>query len=47
MTMFQQNFKNNVKDEVMRDKRFVENFKMMIEMTIDLKNKLYKQIIKQ
>lgn len=31
----------------MRNKHFIENFKTLIEITINLNNKLYKQIIKQ
>ena len=31
----------------MRDKRFIENFKIMIEMIIDLNNKLYERTLKK
>ena len=47
MIMFRQNFKNNVKNKIMRDEKFVQNFKIMIKMIIDLNNKLYEQMLKK
>ena len=47
MIIFRQNFKNNVKNKMMRDKQFIENFKIMIEMIIDLNDKLYEQTLKK
>ena len=47
MTMFRRGFKNNVKNEMMRNERLVENFKIMIEMTIDLNDKLYERVMKK
>ena len=47
MTMFRQELKNNVKDEIMRDERNYENFAKFIEIVIDLNDKLYKRIMKK
>lgn len=47
MTIFRQDLKNNVKNEMMRDGRIIQNLKTMIKMTIDLNNKLYERIIKK
>ena len=47
MIMFRQNFKNNVKIEMMRDERFIKNFKIMFEIVIDLNDKLYEQTLKK
>lgn len=45
--MFKKKFKNNIKNKIIRNKYFVKNFKTIIEITINLNDKLYKQIIKQ
>jgi hypothetical protein len=47
MTMFRREFKNNVKDEMIRDEKFIEDLNIMIEMTIDLDDKLYEQAMKR
>ena len=47
MIMFKRNFKKNVKDELMRDERFIENLKTLIEIVIDLNDKLYERAIKR
>ena len=47
MTMFRRGLKNSVKNELMRDGRRVENLKTLIEMTIDLNDKLYKRAIEK
>ena len=47
MTMFRRGLKNSVKNELMRDERFIENLKTLIEVTINLNNKLYERIIEK
>ncbi len=47
MTMFRRELKNNVKNEMMRDEKFIEDLSIMIEMTIDLDDKLYEQVMKR
>jgi hypothetical protein len=47
MTMFRRELKNNVKNEMMRNEKFIENLNIMIEMTIDLDDKLYKRVMKR
>jgi Arc/MetJ family transcription regulator len=47
MTMFRRELKNNVKNEMMRDERLIENLNIMIEMTIDLDDKLYERAMKR
>ena len=39
--MFRQKLKNSVKNKLMRDDQLIENFKTLIEVTIDLNDKLY------
>ena len=46
MILFRRNFKNNVKNKMMRDKRFIEDLRI-IEMTIDLNDKLYEWTLKK
>ena len=47
MTMFRRELKNNVKNELMRDKTIIINFEIMIERTIDLNDRFYKQVMKK
>ena len=47
MIMFKKNFKKNVKNELMRDERFIKNLETLIEIAIDLNDKLYERIIKR
>jgi hypothetical protein len=47
MTMFRRELKNNVKNEMIRDERFIEDLSIMIEMTIDLDDKLYERAMKR
>ena len=43
--MFKRNFKNNVKNKLMRYEETIENFKKLIEAIIDFDDKLYEKII--
>ncbi len=45
--MFQQNLKNNLKDEIMRDEKRISDMFNLIEIVIDLDNKLYKRAMKK
>ncbi len=45
--MFQQNFKNNLKDKIMRNKKILNNIFNFIKVIIDFNNKLYKRVIKK
>ncbi len=45
--MFRQDFKNNLKNEIMRDNKFISDIFNLIEVVIDFDNKLYKRIIKK
>ena len=45
--MFQQDFKNNFKNKIMRNNKFINNIFDFIEIIIDFDNKLYKTIIKK
>ncbi len=45
--MFQQNLKNNLKNEIMRDEKTFNDMFDLIEVVIDFDNKLYKRIIKK
>ena len=47
MTMFRKKLKNNVKDEIMRDERDYESLAELIEIVIDLDNKLYERVMKK
>jgi len=47
MTMFRQNFKNNLKNKIMYNNKFISNIFDLIEVIIDLDNKLYKRVIKK
>ncbi len=45
--MFRQNLKNNLKNEIMRDDKFISDIFNLIEVVIDFDNKLYKRTIKK
>ena len=45
--MFRQDFKNNLKNKIMRNKRIFNNIFNLIEVIIDFDNKLYKKVIKK
>ncbi len=45
--MFRRNLKNNLKNKIMRDDKFISDMFDLIEVIIDFDNKLYKRIIKK
>ncbi len=45
--MFRRDFKNNFKDEIMRDDRSINDMFDLIEVVIDLDDKLYKRAMKK
>ncbi len=45
--MFRQDFKNNLKNEIMRDEKILNDIFDFIEVVIDFDNKLYKKVIKK
>ena len=45
--MFQRDLKNNLKDEIMRDKKTFNDIFDLIEVVIDFDDKLYKRTIKK
>ncbi len=45
--MFRRNLKNNLKNEIMRDKRTFNDIFDLIKVVIDFNNKLYERIIKK
>jgi len=47
MTMFRRNLKNNLKNEIMRDKRTLNDMFDLIEVVIDLNDKLYERAMKK
>jgi len=47
MTMFRRDLKNNLKNEIMRDDRSISDMFDLIEVIIDLDDKLYKRAIKK
>jgi len=47
MTMFRQDLKNNLKNEIMRDDRSISNMFDLIEVIIDLDDKLYERVMKK
>jgi hypothetical protein len=47
MTMFRRDLKNNLKDEIMRDERFISDMFDLIEVVIDLDDKLYERTMKK
>jgi len=47
MTMFRQDFKNNFKDEIIRDNKFISDMFDLIKVVIDFNDKLYKRAMKK
>jgi hypothetical protein len=47
MTMFRRDLKNNLKNEIMRDGRSISDMFDLIEIAIDLDDKLYERAIKK
>jgi hypothetical protein len=47
MTMFRRDLKNNLKNEIMRDGRSINDMFDLIEVIIDLDNKLYEKTMKK
>ncbi len=45
--MFRQDFKNNLKNEIMRDEKTFSNMFNFIKIVIDFDDKLYKRAIKK
>ncbi len=45
--MFRQNFKNNLKNKIMRDDKFISDMFDLIEVAIDFDDKLYKRAMKK
>jgi hypothetical protein len=45
--MFRQDFKNNFKNKIMRNNKFISDIFNLIEIVIDFDNKLYKRTIKK
>jgi len=45
--MFQQEFKNNLKNEIICDNKFINNIFDFIEVVINFDDKLYKKAIKK
>jgi hypothetical protein len=47
MTMFRRGLKDNLKDEIMRDGRSISDMFDLIEVIIDLDDKLYEKAMKK
>jgi len=45
--MFRRDFKNNLKNKIMRDSKFINDMFNLIEVVIDLDDKLYKRAMKK
>ncbi len=45
--MFWQDFKNNLKNEIMRDDKFINDMFDLIEVAIDFDDKLYERTMKK
>ncbi len=45
--MFWRNFKNNLKNEIMRDGKFINDMFDLIEVVIDFDDKLYERAMKK
>jgi len=45
--MFRRNLKNNLKNEIMRDDKFISDMFDLIEVVIDFDDKLYKRAMKK
>jgi len=47
MTMFRRNLKNNLKNKIMRDNKFISDMFDLIKVVINFNDKLYKRAIKK
>ncbi len=47
MTMFRQDLKNNLKDEIIRDDKLINDMFNLIEVVIDFDDKLYERAMKK
>jgi hypothetical protein len=47
MTMFRRDLKDNLKDEIMRDGKSINDMFDLIEVAIDLDDKLYEKAMKK
>jgi len=47
MTMFRRGLKDNLKNEIMRDGKFISDMFDLIEVAIDLDDKLYERAMKK
>ncbi len=45
--MFRRNFKNNLKNKIMRDNKFINDMFNFIEVIINFDDKLYERVIKK
>jgi len=45
--MFRRDFKNNLKNEIMRDKKTLSDMFNLIEVIINFNDKLYEKVIKK
>ncbi len=45
--MFRRDLKNNLKNKIMRDDKFINDIFNLIEVVIDFDDKLYKRVIKK
>jgi len=45
--MFRRNLKNNLKNKIMRDDKFISDMFDLIEVVIDFDDKLYERVIKK
>ena len=45
--MFRRDFKNNLKNEIMRNEKRINDMFNLIEVVIDLNDKLYKRAMKK
>ena len=45
--MFRQNFKNNLKNKIIRDEKILNDIFNLIEVVIDFNDKLYEKVIKK
>ncbi len=47
MTMFRQDLKNNLKNKIIYNNKFINNIFNLIKVIIDFDNKLYRRVIKK
>ncbi len=47
MIMFRRNLKNNLKNKIMRDNKFINDMFDLIEIAIDFDDKLYERAMKK